>query len=158
MPRKKADPGQAALTGKAFGKGPAEQPTAVDPPKRKMPTAVAIKEMATRFRGHAQAVRDLLSDVQKIASENWPIADPDFAGNLADQVRFMLEPAEHETEGVPVVLLDCTLANLLGDIDAIADDLDGPDMGEWVRAIVSPSKPAEPARVAGTPSKGKATK
>jgi hypothetical protein len=154
----KADPAQASLPAKAFGPGPAAQPKTVDPPKRQLPSKADVEAMGARFKVYTQTLRDMLGDVQTMASEGWPIGDVDHEQNLAQQIVLMLEVRDHETEGAKTVELDTTLATLIGDVDAIADDLAGPDMGEWVRAIVSPSKPAEPARVAGTPSRGKATK
>jgi hypothetical protein len=153
MPKKKTDPAQPALPGKAFAPGPASQP------KRKLPTAAAVKEMGARFKSHAQALRDLLSDVQVMAEQNWPIADPDFDGNLSHQIVLMLEVLNHSTEGAEVVELDTTLATLIADVDAIADDWNpGKDQGAWVKQVLASPEAPVSVKPVGTPSKGDATK
>ena len=112
--------------------------------KPKSPTAAQVAEMGKRFRQHRDNVQALLADVQAIVESRWPIADPDYEGNLVDQLVPLTKPIDYITGGDDVVEVDMTLAALLADLDTIAEDLSpGPEQGQWAKDLAtSAGKPA----------------
>jgi hypothetical protein len=159
MPRKKASSDQPALAA-ILPPGPAELKIAAmaeqtKAAKRKLPKPAELTAMVERWKAHAQAVRDLLADVQAIAEHNWPMSDPDHEGNLAETISHMLRPFEVETKGIKSIEIDLTLAALLVDVQNVLDDIaPGDEQGDWAKEVLGESA-ATTTRVVGTPSKAK---
>jgi hypothetical protein len=146
---------QAALPGDAFKPGAAELPTDPDP-NRKLPDASDLSRMGKKFATHAEHLRELLEDVQALASLGWPITDPDCDGNRVETINALLEMIEYPTGGRETLLCDGTLATTIGEITEIADDLSfGPNQASWAKMILMPDVPAEHPKPAGTPRKSK---
>jgi hypothetical protein len=162
---KKSTPGQATMPA-ILPPGPAEKAIAAakeraKPAKNKLPKPSELQAMIERFKLHAQHVRDLLADVQAIAENKWPLADPDYENNLSETIATFLRPIDVDTRDVETLEVDVSLNALLIDVQSVLDDLQpGPDQGLWARAILEPDAPEKSTRVAGMPSKSrpKATK
>ncbi len=102
----------------------------------KLPTAFGLKEVSYRFKMHRDNTQLLLTDVQKIADDRWPVADPYYQGNLAEQFASMLDPFDIETEGAKIMEMDSTLASLVVDLNGIIEDFDpGENQGEWAKEV-----------------------
>jgi hypothetical protein len=158
MPRK-SSPNQPALAA-ILPPGPAELKIAAmaeqaKAAKRKLPKPAELNAMIERFKAHAQAVRDLLADVQAIVEHNWPMADPDHDGNIAETISHMLRPFDIDTAGAKTMEVDLTLAALLVDVQNVLDDMaPGDEQGSWATAILgAPNE--KTSRVAGSPSKSR---
>ena len=96
--------------------------------------------MAERFKAHAQHIRDLLYDVQEIVERQYPLADPDYDGYLAEQITFMLKPMEF-TPGDDPVVVDVSLVWLITDVQSLLDSMvPGPDQSEWVKELMASDK------------------
>jgi hypothetical protein len=107
-------------------------------PKRKTPTAAEIVEMGARFAQHAEAVRAMLSDVQKIVEEGWPPADPERDGNLHELLMNFLRPAEIRAVADEAIVCDTTLDATISDLTTLLDDMvPGTEQGEWAREILA---------------------
>jgi hypothetical protein len=120
----------------------------------KLPTAAELKKMGARFAAHVANLEALIADVKILADSDWPLTDPDYQGNLCEQLAPMLEPIDFQTDGAAVVEFNMTLQATLDDVFSIAEDLNpGPEQGKWARAILEASEatgPQEGTRLSGT--------
>jgi hypothetical protein len=173
LPSEAFKPGPAATTPKAAAKKtPVTKPVAQAPkgrvskkaapeteaaePTFNYPTAVALKEMGERFGTHIENIKALLADVLVIFDEGWPIANPEYDGNLVAQLTTLVAPSEFTPETTDTIEIDLSLGATLIDLQVIADDLNpGRDQGAWARHISG--IPLEPPMPAGTPAKRKKT-
>jgi hypothetical protein len=147
---------QVGLPGEAFKPGPASSNSA---PKAapKLPTSLAVQEMGQRLTRHAEHLRELLSDLQTIHDQQWPIADPDHDGNLAQILAPFLEPIDYVTEAAgQEIVIDTTIASAIAELQQLADDINpGDSQGAWAREICGTRLEA-PVPV-GTPNRRKKT-
>ncbi len=115
-------------------------------PEPKLPTAIDVIEMSERFKSHRGNTQLLLNDVQKITDEQWPVADPRYEGNSAEQIASMLHPIERKIGGAKTVRIDMTLAKLMADLDSVIEDFAAAENNvAWARKGLAPRQAAADA-------------